>query len=208
MSEMIDIPPVSVAWTESGIPYDIDTGEIVSKENLTKWGTEIPAIPFSVHDDSSAEWALQKLAKYDAEHASLEARLDALSRNLKSMIADVEARREWWHTRFAGELESYAAARLADLTAAGKKPGKTVKFAHGRVSFRTSKGTNTISKERMPDAVAWMEAVDPTKVKVEKKVNVTDVLATLKAEGVKKNPPWIESTGPKERCDITTGVEI
>ena len=207
MSDVIALPPFSVEWTEIGVPYNPDTGEIVSKEELEKWGIEVPNLPFSIHDDDSAEWALEKLAKYDAAHAALEARLDALSRNLKSMMADIDARRAWWRTRFAPQLESYAAAKISDAKAAGLKPTKTVKFAWGRVSFRSTKGTNTITKERMADAVAWMEEVDPDKVKVEKKVNVTDVLATLKAEGVKIKPPWIESTGPRENCEINTGVE-
>jgi phage host-nuclease inhibitor protein Gam len=207
MNEVINIPP-QVEWTNTGVPYNPDTGEVISEEELARYGIEIPNLPFTIHDDDTAEWALEKLAKYDAEYASYEARLEALSRNLQSMMADVEARRKWWRTRFAPELESYAAAKLDDLRAAGKKPTKTVKFAWGRVSFRTSKGTNAITKDRMADAVAWMEEVDPTKVKIKKEVTVTDVLATLKAEGVKFNPPWIESTGPREVCDIKTGVLI
>lgn len=141
------------------------------------------------------EWVLERMAEADAEILALDARLAALKSNLEAQRKAQERRLAFLNMRFGADLEKYA---RESLQATGWKT-KTLQLDNGRISFRTSRGTNKIVD--MDAAVEWAEIYVPDIVK--KSVNVTDIITET---GDLTQLNFIESTPPSETVTITTGI--
>lgn len=172
--------------TEDGYVYDIETGEvldIVAEEH------------FRPTDRKGVEWVLEKMSVHDAEALAIQARIDALVENLRVQKNKHIKRREFLEYKYGADLQQFA---RETLEAAGGK-SKTATFDHGKVSFRSSKGTRRIAD--MDAAVNWaIEHGLESAVKVVRSVNVSDLPNDADAE------PFIEASGPKETASISTGI--
>lgn len=171
-----------------GYTVNKETGEVYGRSDCA------PGL-FVIDSDDKADWVLQKRMDEESEINAINARIQALTDNLRSMRKEHENRLQWLEFRFDDELTEYAKTKLTDKS-------KTAKFAYGKVSFRTSAGTNKILD--MDAAVAYAEASpNPEIVKVTKSVNVSDLKENFDLSGL----PFIESSGPKETVTIATGLE-
>ena len=83
------------------------------------------AAPFCINSDDRADWLLTKLAALDAEAALLKAQADAA-------VKRVNSDRESLLHRFGGELEAFAAQRVAQ----DKRGRKSIILPHGTLAFR------------------------------------------------------------------------
>jgi hypothetical protein len=180
---------------EDGYLYDLDTGEVLDF---------VGKLPFRPDTRESADWVLSKMADAEGRIVAVNARRRALLANLERQEKEAAARLEWLHRRFDAELAEFTRKDLA-----GKK-AKTLVLDHGRIGFRTSKGTNRITD--MPRAVAWMRAEGYAHaVKVVESVNVSDVLNAVTThafdEGVEPDTgAFLERSGARETVTIAPGV--
>lgn len=171
-----------------GYIVDADTGEIV--------GHDEPREAFVVDSVEKAEWVLEQRSAREAAIAAIDARLKAVTEQLLAQRKAVVRRLAYEDYLYSPSLIQFARSQLS-----GKS--RTVQFGWGKVSFRSSTGTNTIVS--MDEAVAWMRRFDPSKVKVRESVNVTDVLK-LKDPGMRLG--WLKSSGPKETVVVSTGIDV
>lgn len=114
---------------------------------------------FSVKDDSSLEWVMQKF--FDAEHdikiedEKIEAIINAYQARRKRKIA----RLEWLKARFTPEVEAYAKTKLSGKT-------KFVDTPFGRIAWRIQKGGLRVVDKAIALSVAkvngWDNAIKTT----------------------------------------------
>ena len=83
------------------------------------------AAPFCINSDDRADWLLTKLAALDAEALLLRAQADAA-------VKRVNSDRESLLHRFGGELEAFAANRIAQ----DRRGRKSIILPHGTLAFR------------------------------------------------------------------------
>jgi hypothetical protein len=179
-----------------GWVFDLDSGEVLGRIEADE--------RFEVDSDERAEWVLSIRSQLEAELVALDVREAALLRQLRTLRAARLRRLAWWDYRFAPSLIAYARSLLA-----GKE--RTAQFAWGRVSFRSTRGTTRILD--MSEAVRWMRAWKPEKVRVKESVTVKDVLATRQAvaEEYGETPEhlgFLASSGPGEVVKVSTGIEV
>ena len=173
-----------------GYLINADTGEVLEAVDPGLEGREL------------CEWSLAKRMDAEAQILALSAKRDAIVGNIERQIKEQEQRVSKLAWKYDALIESYA----RDVLKATGEKTKTVKFDHGSVSFRSSKGTNEITD--MDAAVAFAEKYKPDIVKVRKSVNVTDCLDVAKSGIVAGELTFIKSSGPKETVKIETGVKV
>lgn len=195
-------PSELIAYLDDGTPYDPETGEILERTEETS----AAIVPFKIDTDDGADWALEKRASVEGEILALESERDRINRNIDRLVLMRRRRLDWWNFRFENELVSYARRKLATIK------GKTVLFIHGKVSFRSSKGSRSIIDQSAADAFVQRWAPSRIKVKV-LPVNLTDIEAAAKAanEATESNEydrlPFVVGTGPQEKATIDTGLK-
>lgn len=197
-------------WMEDGTPFNPETGEIYDPTDqavidYTLAHNDADTIKaFRVDSVESAEWALQKRGDVEAEIVALEAQREAITRNINNLINQRRRRLAWWDWRFLDDLVTFARSQL--------KKTKTAQFVHGKVSFRSSKGSRAILFD--DQALAFVRRWAPDKIKVVESVNLTAIDAAIKAanEATESTdydaPPFVASTGPKETVTVETGLPI
>jgi len=195
---------------EDGTVIDVRTGEVVDPNDadlMTALATlPVPAAvaeKWEVQDEDGAEWALDLLSKVDAEIAVLKARRSAVLDRFDAQIRQAEARRNWWHLRFAHALTRYAKRTLSK--------GKTRLFENGKVSFRQSTGRREITDPAL--ALAFVQRWAPDTLRVEyKPVRLADIEAAIEKaveateDEVYRSPSFVHVEGPKENVTIETGI--
>lgn len=133
-----------------GVIVDAETGEVV--------GLEKPE--FTVTDESSAEWVLERIMEAELDAYREGMKLRALSENVQIKINRANARAEWLRARFATELEEFARKKVE-----GSK-SKTWSSPFGKLSFRTVKGGLRVLDKDLALAVAksrgYTEAIKVT----------------------------------------------
>jgi hypothetical protein len=200
-TELVPIAPRVTAVDSEGFIYDVETGEVLGHETVS----EDPVKPFEVDSVEAAEWVLEKRSRIEANILAVEARINALVASLERQRGHFIRQLAWWEYRFQPTL-----VRLARSLLKGKS--RTVNFDHGKVAFRTSKGTNTIIDDQA--ALAYVRMWCPEKVHVKEWVNVADVLAArqLAAEVAEEDPsqslPFLVSSGPSENVTVETGIGL
>lgn len=148
--------------------------------------------PFRVHDQSSAEWVLEKLHEAESQVAAIAARRSVLLANLEAMERPIMHRVEWLRMRFGRELEEWAKRELA-----GQKV-RSVRTPFGALSFRKVKAQLVVDDEKQ--AAAWAKAQAPEAVKVTEKFLVSRVPAGAV-------PPGCHIAPARESFTVKTGVE-
>jgi hypothetical protein len=178
---------------------DLDTGAIVGRLDVQDH--------FRIDSPETAEWALEVRAQIEQQIVALDARLEALRANLLTLRAEQMRRLSWWDWRFRPQLADFARRALVG----GKK--RTWTCAWGRVSFRRTPGNTKILDGCMHEAVAFVRAWEPGRVKVVESVGVKDVEAVLEAiraatEEEPEKPGWLKHSGESESVTIDTGVHL
>jgi hypothetical protein len=178
---------------------DLDTGAIVGRLDVPDH--------FRIDSTDAAEWALELRAQIEQQIVALDARLEALRTNLLTLRAEQVRRLNWWDWRFGSQLVDFARRMLAG----GKK--RTWTCPWGRVSFRRTPGTKKILDGCMSEAVAFVRAWEPGRVRVVETVGVKDVEAVMEAiaratEEEPEKPGWLKHSGESENVTIDTGIHI
>lgn len=188
------IAPGRTDTTRDGWIYEIETGEILGRADVLD--------RFEVNSADAADWVLRIRSEIEADILAVDARLRAVTEQLKAIRREHERKLAWWEWRFRPGLVAFARSLLE-----GKKE-RSARFTWGSVSFRRTQGSRQIVD--MEAAVAWMRTACPGRVKVVESVTVTDV---VKAAGERGNGDllpefrWLSSTGPGESVKIATGLE-
>ena len=190
--------PHATAVDADGYLYDLVTGEVLGHAEAHEL--------FTVDSPESADWVLMLRSQLEGEALAIDAQLEALASNLRARRRKVEQRLAWWDYRFASSLVGWAKRQLEG----GK--GRTLQLNWGRV-----KGRKTPASHRILDdsaAVAFVEGIDPSLVKVTKTVGVKAVISAAKelgaatGEPVELNTlPWLIASPAGENWTIETRVK-
>lgn len=191
------VPARETAHDEDGWIFDVQTGEVLGRLDVAEL--------FQINSDDAAEWALELRSRLEGDLVGIDARLRALTAMLEALRAEKMRRLAWWDWRFAPDLVAYSRTKLKGTRS------KTAKFAWGQVSFRSTQGSHTILS--MEEAVDFVRAWAPSKVKVVETVSVKDVLATVEvvaqATGeAPERPSFLAHSGESESVTIKTGIEL
>lgn len=189
-----------IVTSHDGWSTDEETGEIVGYEHLPQ--------RFEIKDEESADWVLELRSRLEGEVVGLEARRDALVRQVNAMIGERHRQLAWWDWRFRPGLIEFARKCLKGATV------RTKKFAWGQVAFRKSQGTREIIDQNA--AIGYVQGIAPELVKI--KVSV-DIKAVLKARelwaeaagetgGEPERLAFLVESGPGENITISTGIGI
>jgi hypothetical protein len=162
---------------------------------------------FRVDSPEAAEWALEVRGRIEAEIVALDAQEAAIRENFRTLRGEKVRRLAWWEWRFGSQVVDFARRMLAG----GKK--RTWTCAWGRVSFRRTPGTAKILDGCMPEAVAFVRAWEPGRVRVVETVGVKDVEAVMEAiraatEEKPEKPGWLKHSGLTENVTIDTGIHL
>jgi phage host-nuclease inhibitor protein Gam len=141
---------------------------------------------FHIHDEASADWAVDKLV-------SMDEKLERLERQYKAAKAAIMRDKEAFERRFLSEIRAWAEGQLTGKT-------KTLHLLSGSISFRSVKGGPRIKDHS--DVLAWAqenlpEAVVPT---VTLKVDAQAVKDHVKAWG--EIPPGVEIVDDRQELYI------
>lgn len=188
-------PPRATDVDADGWVYDVETGEVLGHTDVAE--------DAGVATLEEAERLLELRSRVEGRIAGLQARREALVKNLTAQIAAETRRLSWWDCYHRPRLVEYARAHLP-------KKGKTWRCAWGKVAFRKSAGTTEILD--MAEAVAFVEGLEPSLVKVVKSVGVKAVAEAQRIAtelfGEPPALPFVRSTGETEAVSVETGVDV
>lgn len=200
-AETIEDDDGRIAWDDEGCPYLDATGEYLAPDDprLESSGPRPLAPRIETRED--AERALEGLAAINADLVAISERRNAYLANLNRQIGKQERRIKWWEYRNRAGVIEVAKSMLG--------AGRTADFDHGRVRFRTTRGTRTILD--MAAAVAYVRDWAPDRVKVEESVTLKAIEAARESEAFSTGesppaPPFVAESGPGESVKIDTGV--
>lgn len=186
-----------------GFICDAETGEVIRD-------AEQPKEDWRPTTRKEIERIFERMASADAEMLACAARLRMVQENIGKQQKKAAQKREWLEGYYGEAITNYA--REALVAAGGKS--KTLTLDHGKVSFRATKGTNTITD--MEKAVEWAKRNLPEVVRVKEDVLVSALLDGIHEKNASVDAqfmveptalPFIESTGPRESVSIETGVK-
>lgn len=177
--------------------FDINSGEVVGRVDADD--------QFTINSVSDADFVLELRSRIEGEIAGIDARLAAVTAQLKALRAAQVRRLSWWIWKFEPGLVTFARTLLA-----GRKE-RTARFGWGQVAFRTTPGNHRILDDA--EAVAWVRIWAPEKVRVVETVSVKDVLATRAAVAAETGDepdrlPWLAAGGAKESVKVSTGIKL
>lgn len=114
---------------------------------------------FTIKDDASLEWVMEKFFNAEADLRSEELRIEALLNAYQARRKKKIARLEWLEARFKPEIEAYAKTKLNGKT-------KFVDTPFGRIAWRTVKGglkvTDKVKALETAKLNGWSEAIKIT----------------------------------------------
>ena len=144
-------------------------------EQVVTYGVEKER--FTVTDEASAEWCLEKLEENAKARALIEEQYKQMTARYEKWRADALAEIEGSDLYLKGLLEPWVTEKIAD----GKK--KSVKLPSGRVGFRAGGETWKIGTEKIeattPALLAFVKENDDSFVKVQESVRWGDYKKTL-----------------------------
>lgn len=181
--------------------WDADTGE---------WIGYAIKDEFRVNDVQSAEWVLSKILRAETEIAAIQTERAAILANLESREKEYRRKVDYLRARFGPELEEFARAEIE-----ANPKSKTLKLAHGKLSFRTVKGGVRVkdatlaldwAKEHCPDAVKVVESFQISMVAADAKARIAETIALGEGEYAALVADAFEVKPDAEAFDIKTGV--
>ena len=132
---------------------------------------------FTVHDEASAEWCLEKLEENAKARALIEEQYKHMIERYEKWRADALAEIEGSDLYLKGLLQPWVTEKIAD----GKK--KSVKLPSGRVGFRAGGETRKMGEDKIeattPALLAFVKENDDSFVKVQESVRWGDYKKTL-----------------------------
>lgn len=144
-------------------------------EQVVTYGTEKER--FTVTDEASAEWCLEKLEENAKARALIDEQYKSMIARYEKWRADALAEIEGSDAHLKSLLEPWVTEKLAD----GKK--KSVKLPSGRVGFRTGGETWKMGAEKIeattPALLVFVKENDGSFVKVQESVRWGDYKKTL-----------------------------
>ena len=144
-------------------------------EQIAAYGAEKER--FTVTDEASAEWCLEKLEENAKARALIEEQYKQMTARYEKWRADALAELESNDLYLKGLLEPWAAEKIAD----GKK--KSVKLPSGRVGFRAGGEIWKMGDEKVeattPALLAFVKENDDSFVAVKETVRWGDYKKTL-----------------------------
>ena len=144
-------------------------------EQIAAYGAEKER--FTVTDEASAEWCLEKLEENAKARALIEEQYKKMTARYEKWRADALAELESNDLYLKGLLEPWAAEKIAD----GKK--KSVKLPSGRVGFRAGGEIWKMGDEKVeattPALLAFVKENDDSFVAVKETVRWGDYKKTL-----------------------------
>lgn len=151
---------------EGGYILDADTGEILGLAGITE--------AFTVTDEKSADWVLEKMMDAEVEAARIRIKRDAITENLDKQIKEQERRRDYLAWKFGPALEHFAKEKLA-----GAKK-KSIGLTFGTLAFRSVKGGVRVTDPAK--ALEWAKKFYPEAVKVTEAFQISLVPEGVKGE--------------------------
>lgn len=184
-----------IAVDSEGFVYDTETGEVLGMNGVAE--------VFTVDSAEKADWTLEIRSRIEGQIAGIEARLKAVTEQLKAMRREQVRRLAWWEWKFGSGLIAFARQSLTGRS-------KTARFGWGSVSFRQTAGTNQIID--MHSAVEWMRTWKPESIRRVETVTIKDLFAAresvIEETGEEPAFPFVVSSGPSENVTISTGIAI
>lgn len=169
--------------------YVFETGEYV--------GDKLPDA-FQVKDDSSLEWAMEKLFNAEADEKAEADKIAALLKAYEGRRKKKAARAEWLRLRFSAEIEAYAKTKLDGKT-------KYVDTPFGRIAWRTSKGGLKVLDSLKALDFAQMNGFTNA-IKVTEEFQVSKLDPAQKELILSKLPEGFEVKPDSETCSIKTAI--
>ncbi len=171
---------------------DADTGEILGLAGVKE--------DFTVTDEKSADWVLEKLMDSETNAARLEMKLRAITENLTAQIKAEQNRQKYLRFRFGPSLEHFARQALQ-----GKKI-KTLTLTFGKLSLRVLKGGLRVMDQEK--ALAWARELGDEEfcgrtVKVVESFQISQLTPEEKAKIIEE----LEEGPPTPHIDPETGEE-
>ena len=185
MTETIERTLIDGSW------YDTETGEFLGVEHQA----------FTINDDPSLEWVMERIFNAESAKSAEEAKLEALRANCERNIKRLGARVEGLRARFLPEVENYAKTKLD-----GKS--KTVSNPFGSVSFRIKKGglrvVDKLLALELAKEAGWDNAI---KITEEFQISKLDDDQRESLIGSRPEVSGFIIEPDKETCSLTTGVK-
>jgi hypothetical protein len=141
---------------------------------------------FSVHDDSTANWLVRKIAECRAYRERIE-RWAALE------MKRAEREEAFFMTRFGGQLETWARRQIAK-----QRGRKSIKLPAGTVGFRTEPTRLAVKDE--PALLAWCKANLPDAIQTIQRVLKSSVKDHIGGTG--EIPDGTEIAGGQQKFFI------
>ena len=145
-------------------------------EQVVTYGVEKER--FTVTDEASAEWCLEKLEENEKARALIDEQYKQMTARYEKWRADALAEIEGSDLYLKGLLQPWVEEKLAD----GKK--KSVKLPSGRVGFRAGGETWKMGAEKIeattPALIAFVKENDDSFVAVKESVRWGDYKKTLR----------------------------
>lgn len=183
MTETIEKTLIEGSW------YDTETGEYLGEE----------VTEFTINDDSSFEWVMERIFNAESAKSAEEAKLDALRANCERKIKRASAKVEWLRARFSAEIENYAKTKIDGQS-------KFVENAYGRVAFRTKKGGLRVTDKEMAltcaKAFKWDNAIKRTE-----EFQISKLIDSQREKIIREMPRGFVIEPDSETCSLTTGVK-
>jgi hypothetical protein len=151
---------------ENGFLIDAETGEVVGLAGVKE--------DFTVTDEKSADWVLEKLMDSETQVARLNIKLKALTENIQTQIKAEERKQNFLKFKFGPALEHFARVALE-----GKKT-KTLPLTFGKLSLRTVKGGLRVADAQK--ALEWAKNFFPGAIKVTETFQISLVPDGVKGE--------------------------
>lgn len=161
-------PPDAILWTEDGEPYFESSGEMLSPDDLLRYGINVfppPPLPIMTRED--IDLALSKRQAIEVDMAALVKRREIHLANLNCQIGKLQRKLDWWDRQYAESIGKLTAKALE-----GKRD-RHIQYDFGRVSIGKKKGSVKITD--MQAAVDWVRALDPGKVRFVEQVTATSI---------------------------------
>jgi phage host-nuclease inhibitor protein Gam len=141
---------------------------------------------FHIHDEATADWAVDKLV-------SMDEKLERLERQYKAAKAAIVRDKDAFERRFLSEIRAWAEGQLTGKT-------KTLHLLSGSISFRSVKGGPRIADSREVEAWAHENLPEAIIETVTHKVDAQAVKDHVKAWG--EIPPGVEIVDDRQEIYI------
>jgi phage host-nuclease inhibitor protein Gam len=149
---------------------------------------------FSIKDDSSLEWVMEKFFNAEMDIKSADEKMEALNNAYQARRKKKVARLEWLKSRFSLDIEAYAKTKLDGKT-------KYIDTPFGRIAWRTQKGGLKVTDKVKATIVTKMMGYDNA-IKVTEEFQISKLTDEQREELMANPPIGFEVAQDTEVCSI------